>query len=197
MIMKNIVVLILSFFALSSVAQNGLYLTLEDYKNKKLTDERTHSFRSNDVIRMYNKGDKSSEYVVDYSKVWGIRRGYTDFRIINGKPCAILVAGKYYYYGGITNQFSKDKKTGEFTFVVNSSTPYISIGIEGVPVQNKSYPDLYKQLGVTDIKAFKKEFVKWKPNHEGGYPPELVDFANFKANNSIKQPRFTDEIIEE
>jgi hypothetical protein len=211
--MKNILLLLLLNVVLVSFSQNGVYLTKEDYINKKLTDERTHSFRSNNEIRIYNKGDKSSEYIVDYSKVWGIKRGATEYRIIEGRPHAILESGTYYYYGGIGDNFYYAKDGKSVLREVNSSElPYIGKGLDGVPQLSKTYADTYRLLGITDVKAFKKEFVVWLKAAGtrfklvsgegmsiggGGYPHEVAEFVNSKLPNLTLQPRFPEHLVKE
>lgn len=203
--MKNILLLLLLNVVLVSFSQNGVYLTKEDYINKKLTDERTHSFRSNNEVRIYNKGDKSSEYIVDYSKVWGIKRGATEYRIIEGRPHAILESGAYYYYGGVGDHFYLEKDGKTVVREVNTSElPYIGKGLDGVPQLSKTYADTYRLLGVTDVKAFKKEFIAWLKsdaytykgaNSGGGYPFEVAEYVNSKLPNLILQPRFPEHLV--
>jgi hypothetical protein len=198
--MKNFLFIALLIFSNLLSAQCGLYLTQEDYLNKKLTDERKNGFRLNSTVRIYNRGDKSSEYIVDFTKVWGYRFGLTDYRIIDGKPRAILSAGEFYFFGDIEDKFYFDKKEKRIMFSYDASNfGLVSKGINGEMKKSTSYKVLYEILGITDVKAFKKELMDWIKKNDlrsGGLPSEVVDCYNNRFPASVvKLPRY--EVSEE
>lgn len=166
--MKKILLLIIWLAPLMAFCQEGIYKTLQDYKDGKLTPAKG---------KLLFKGHKSGSKLYEDGKliytedqIWGIRLfkegAVTDYRIIDHNIHPIFVLGKICLYMNMAEYFKVNDK-GDTVYVTSSNEyPFCSNTIDGEPVRVTSKKAIYKLMGISDSDETvqKCKEYDWFPN---------------------------------
>ena len=102
--MKKIYSFLICLCCLESKAQDGVYLTSQDFENQKLIETNATIFRERySSIKVKNDDTK----IYNYQNAFGYRKGEKDWRFVGNKSYEILNKnGIYIYRLDISNEIS-------------------------------------------------------------------------------------------
>lgn len=195
--MKKFILSIILLAPLMIFAQCGVYLTKEDYLQKKLSKvcERIKMSQVGGkfVIKLVT-GSNEEKIVLAESGIWGFRRKNTDYRIIETLPRAIATAGSIYVYSGYWDTIGTRNNQVMF-FKFSNTYPMASKGLDGEIVTLHSFKDLYKMMDPayvekvkTDLKS-KKYFGEFLETHADYYNSLQKGFSGTKLEGLVYYPR--------
>ncbi len=177
--MKNLFFTILVLFiSLSATAQAGVYKTLNDFLNDKIT-EHGGKVKYNNTLASFTlifkkKGEKV-KYNLNTDEVWGFRNEEGYVYRINGKkhPYMIIEVGAICYYTNYTTVVRGNR----ISFEQNNHVPQISKGLDGEMI-NLTTRKL--KMLLNESEEGRTYLEKYKPNNKlfSGTPylKELIDY---------------------
>ncbi len=138
--MKRITGIALLLFPIAIFAQCGIYKTLQDFKNNKLSQTcesiMVEKLGSKFIIILHN-GDKKEKIELKGSGIWGYKKEMTDYRIIDDVPHAIATKGEIWMYSGAGDKIglAKDFNNDTTYYKESNALPFASKGLEGALVE--------------------------------------------------------------
>lgn len=165
------------FCALATMAENGVYNSLKDFKEGKLSKKcesmNIEQFGGRYVITLIN-GDNKEKIVLRESDIWGYKRELTDYRIIDGLPRAIATKGEIWIYSGYMDK--KEIFKGDTAYYKESNVyPYASKGIDGELVLVHNMKELFKLMDQKEVPRIDKELRAFKVS---SFLEDVADYYN-------------------
>jgi hypothetical protein len=195
--MKHVLLLCALALPFIAFSQEGVYLTLQDFKDGKLTDQ-TDDLRCMGATVVVRLGKVKKTY--KNKEIWGYRRSdknmSTDYRMIDGFGCAIYAKGEIWIYLGQRDHFMLQKDSVVFIRFKQASTelsnspsyknvstydyPYASRGVDGRVEKITSMKQLLSFLNPS------ADFLtKAKKGDEGSTFVDIMESYNKSKNTSL------------
>jgi len=145
-------------------AQNGVYMSLQDFKNHKLSKECEFvgmEYLMGKYSIIIENGKNKEKIALKGSRIWGFRRGICDYRVIDDLPHCIATKGAIWYYSGADDKIMTDKEGDTCYYKDSNAYPYASKGLDGPLVKLNNNKDLLKLMdtkGAEDVLDKAKKF---------------------------------------
>jgi len=161
----------------------GIYLTVDDYLNGKLTDEGNKitepAGRGNpDYILIHTKDGKKEH---KKNKIWGYKIGLGDYKMIDGKPRLVICRGAIYAFIG-RGAFVQNGKKIIFSrrSAIDFGTFYLTKDLRTIePTEFVNYYQIWRFMDTQLVKQVKKYGQSLV---DGGqhvvFPEQIINYYN-------------------
>jgi hypothetical protein len=164
-------------------AQSGVYLTVDDFLNHKLSVEgKTLKIPSgpgedNRVVVATAEGNKTFLF----TEIWGFQNGLSEYRMLKGKPYLIACKGEYYVF----TQYGPIRQKRDKIIYYRNQVGFGEINLTK-DLHNETlttltdYADLWAMFDAKTVAELKDAYIKLLANNEGAdvIPEQIIDHYN-------------------